>query len=363
MSDPVSELEMPKTAQVMARIRSSIVSGQYSPGYRLPTFVEMEGDFAVGRAVIQQALAELKRDGFIRSEGRRGLFVTENPPHLYQYALVLPSLPGDPGNSQLMVALQNEAMRIEKSDPQRRFRFYFGICPNSDSAESIDQLRDDIQNHRLAGLIIHHDSAAVLESIAPVLSGIPRVYLWADETSTNMSPALTVDGTQLLRRALEYLKNDGRQRIALVQMGGTNIDVDFQKLFDEASLEWHAPWTQWVGRSHPAVAEGLVSLLMDGRAERRPDAIIVTDDNLVPYVGSSLISNGIKVGKELRLVAHCNWPWPPPSVLPMTRIGFDVREVLERAINTISQQQEGIAPERCHRIPAKFEWEHKNGGN
>lgn len=346
-------IPIPKTEKVKASIRSAILDGTYRPSRRLPTFAEMESDFAVGRAVIQQAVEALKRDGFIRSESGRGLFVTENPPHLYQYGLVMSGSP-ESGWDHLTTALNKEALLIEQNDPQHGFRFYYGMRAGAD--EPLRQLRDDIDSHRLAGLVVDPVAATVLDSALAPGSGPPRVYLWADE-HTGMTPCLTVDGSQLLERSLNYLKERGRKRVALLQISNTNNYMDFRKLFADAGMEHHHPWIQSVGRNDPASTESLIALLMDYRFDVRPDGLIIADDNLVPAVSRGLLRAGVKVGDELELVAHCNWPWPPQSVLPMTRIGFDVREVLQRAIRTISQLQAGETPEPYQRVRAQFEWE------
>lgn len=346
--------EEPKTEQVKSRIRSGIVTGRYRPDHRLPTFAEMEGDFVVGRAVIQRAVEALKRDGFIRSEGRNGLFVTENPPHLFQYGLVMPFSPGDAGWEQLMSALHSEAHRLEKLDTHRRFCFYHGIMEGEASAKHMPRLEDDLAEHRLAGLIIHHQSVKQVETLLGEYRQFPRVYLWADQTS-GVSPCLTVDGPQLMERALHLLKAKGRQRIAVLQMGGTNRHLDHKAMFAQVGLRYHAPWMQWVGRSDPAYAENIVSLLMDYPADQRPDGLVIADDNLVTPVSSGLVAAGIRVSLDLDVVAHCNWPWLAPSVLPMARIGFDVREVLRRAIQMIDQQQQGIPLATYQRVPAVFE--------
>jgi DNA-binding LacI/PurR family transcriptional regulator len=311
--------------------------------------------------VLQHAIAALKRDGFVRSDGRRGLFVTENPPHLFQYGLVMPSAPGDPGWCQLMTALNNEAYRIERTDPQRRFRFYYGVEAGPGAAKSLAQLGDDLRNHRLAGLVIHYATAPLLADVLTPDLDVPRIYLWADQAS-GVTPCLTTNGGQLIERSLRLLKERGRRRVAVVHMGGTDVNVNHAAMFSAAGLAYHAPWVQWVGRSDPAVAERLVALLMDYPPEARPDALIVTDDNLVPHVSSGLVAAGVRVGEELELVAHCNWPWPPRSVLPMVRIGFDVRAVLQGAIDAITRQREGKAAEPYQRVPALFEWEIAAGG-
>lgn len=356
MAEPVI-LHEPKTEQIMARIRASIVAGHYRPGLRLPTFAEMETDFSVGRAVIQRALEELKREGFVRSEGRKGLYVTENPPHLFQYGLVLPSSPGDPGWCQLMTALNNEAYRIEQADSLRRFRFYYDMKPRGAKPATQQQLQEDMQAHRLAGLIIHRESASLVDEVTEVAPKVPHVHLFADARTGVAAPCITVDAAELINRALRLLHDKGRRRVAILAMSGTHEDIKYNEVFAEAGLEYHAPWVQWIARSDPGTCEHLVSLLMDYSKKSRPDAFIVADDNLVPYVSSGLVAAGIRAGDDLDLVAHCNWPWPPRSVLPMVRIGFDLREMMRRALETIALQHTAGTPEPYQLIKPQFEWE------
>lgn len=56
--------------QVAEALRQRIRSGELAPSTRLPTQRELAGEFAVSRAVIRQALAELEREGYLGSRGR-----------------------------------------------------------------------------------------------------------------------------------------------------------------------------------------------------------------------------------------------------------------------------------------------------
>ncbi len=58
------------TDEVAARIKNSILNGDYTPGDALPIEKEMVAQFGVSRVVVREALKELKSKGFI--EIRRG---------------------------------------------------------------------------------------------------------------------------------------------------------------------------------------------------------------------------------------------------------------------------------------------------
>lgn len=67
----------PLWKRLAIQIRQDIASGQLTPGAQLPTEVQMSERFSVSRFTIRQALADLERQGLIRIEHGRGLFVAE----------------------------------------------------------------------------------------------------------------------------------------------------------------------------------------------------------------------------------------------------------------------------------------------
>jgi len=54
------------------------------------------------------------------------------------------------------------------------------------------------------------------------------------------------------------------------------------------------------------------------------------------------------------VVAHCNFPWSVP-VLPMQRVGFDTRQIMESAVNVIDLQRQGQRAPTVTRIGAVLE--------
>ncbi len=77
------ESELPRTsglgASLAARLVAMIRAGEFKPGDRLPTEMQLVGRFAVSRAVVREAIARLKSDGYVESRQGSGAFVAAKP--------------------------------------------------------------------------------------------------------------------------------------------------------------------------------------------------------------------------------------------------------------------------------------------
>jgi DNA-binding LacI/PurR family transcriptional regulator len=107
-------------------------------------------------------------------------------------------------------------------------------------------------------------------------------------------------------------------------------------------------WALHVG----AVGCERVTELLFGRADK-PDAIFVTDDNLVAPLLAGLESAKVEPKKDVYVIAHCNWPRPEGRAEQVEHIGFDVREVLLAAKECIDAQRRG-EPSPTLVIPPRF---------
>jgi DNA-binding LacI/PurR family transcriptional regulator len=264
------------------------------------------------------------------------------------------SAPGEPGWTQLMGAITREAYRIEQDDPHANFMFFHGVQDKDTFTRTVALLADEMRAHRLAGLILAPKTFHLVEHADLAEVHVPRVYLWASDAS-GLTPTVGVDSSQLIRRSLQLLKSKGRRRIAIVHMAETTLTIDHKALFTEVGLTFHRPWIQHIGRSHPEFAHDTALLLMDYPAAQRPDGLIIADDTLIQPISRGLITSGVNIVHDLELVAHCNWPWPVESVLPLTRIGFDMREIMRHAIDAIRAQRESRTPTASIKVEALFE--------
>ena len=345
-----------KTRQVLSALRKRITDGRYRPGDKLPTYDEMEAEFDVSRMVLQQAVGRLRDDGFVRSFNRKGLFVSDAPPHLCRVALLFADSPGDPTWSRMNSALSNETRRLAREHADWRFKIFDGMVGKPTSATKFAELQDDIRARRVAGIVYTPRTFELRSNRAADAPAIPQAFLSA-HASEGLSPVIDLDSNRLYQRALTRLVEKGRRRIAILHMADTTFDVNHDALFAEVGLKVHKPWIQWVGRSHPEFAEKLVPLLLDYPATQRPDGLIIADDNLIEHASAGVVASGVRVGVDLDVIAHCNWPWPLPSILPIERIGFDATDLLRRAIEGILAQRDHAAFPAEQKVPPLFEWE------
>ncbi|QDO95846.1 FadR family transcriptional regulator [Ferrovibrio terrae] len=78
-----TDSELPRatglSATLAGRLAALIHAGDLGPGDRLPTEKQLVERFAVSRAVVREAIARLKTDGFVESRQGSGAFVAAKP--------------------------------------------------------------------------------------------------------------------------------------------------------------------------------------------------------------------------------------------------------------------------------------------
>ncbi|HUU68288.1 MAG TPA: hypothetical protein VM186_02090 [Planctomycetota bacterium] len=88
-----------------------------------------------------------------------------------------------------------------------------------------------------------------------------------------------------------------------------------------------------------------------GRFER-PDGLIISDDNPVEPATAGLVDAGVRVPKDLTVVAHANSPWPTASYVKAKRLGFDCLRLIQIAVDSIDAQRCGLPCPQFTSVPA-----------
>lgn len=78
---------VPLYIQVASVMRRRIETGQWQPGQKISTLVELESEFEVARVTIRQAIDILREEGLLRSQQGRGTFVAEKPAERHWFEL------------------------------------------------------------------------------------------------------------------------------------------------------------------------------------------------------------------------------------------------------------------------------------
>ncbi|MEX1015808.1 MAG: GntR family transcriptional regulator [Phycisphaeraceae bacterium] len=349
-----------KQRLVSEQIRREIIEGQFAPGAQLPTRTELERRFAVSTITVQRALDRLAAEGFIHARGRRGTYVAENPPHLSRYGLVFAHHDSEARPwPRFWTALHNEAKRLEQSEPGREVTIFCDADPHGRSAEA-QRLMRSVKAHRLAGLVFCFQPNWLSGTPALEESGVPRVAITHDSGLPGVT-AIKLDTASLLDRALDVLAEQGRKRVAMVTVGSIYASAADRERFHaglaDRGMSTQPYWYQVLDVNRPQWARECLHLLMNDGQKHRPDGVIIANDNLVEHASAGLIAAGVRVPEDASIVAHGNFPWPTPSVLPVTRLGFDAREVLRVCFDSIDAQRRGeaVEPEAERWVKVKFE--------
>ena len=344
-----------KCNKILTDLRRRITANLWPPGGQLPTREELEKKYKASSRTVQRALTQLINDGFVRADGRRGTFVVDHPPHLSNYGLVFPFCPSQSDWSGHWEALTTAARTIMGGKPGTITQYYGMESPSNTAA--YETLLADVCSHRLAGLVF--SSPPYLLAKTPVLleKGIPRVAVMAPGMFPNVG-AVVYDADSYVRKALDYLAGHGCRRIGIIQHSSQRSEDTeaHRKLLQQIAargLGLQPHWVQGVTPHTPGLTRNLVELLMRRPKADRPDGLLVTDDNIVTDVAAGLLAAGVNVPDQLRVVAHANFPCPPPAAVPVWYLGYDMAEVLHLAMAYIDCARRGDTPAEPMVVPAR----------
>lgn len=333
-----------KRQQLEETIRAEIISGALAPGSRLPTYEGLNHRFNASRATFQHVLNTLKQEGFLRGVERQGVFVADRLPHLTRFGLLFDSSEHD---NMFLAKLRREAMR-QNREGEVEFAVFHGDAPADGKpvAGPWRELRAQLAARRLAGLCFFFCPADpdILELLEE-FPDIPKV-LYDDYPGFDRLSVLRLDPVSCAERGLRCLQEAGTSRLAVIARGEQPLA---QCVFERAvqfGLEARPEWLHAVPVHYTATAENLVRLLLSLPEENRPDALYITDDNLLNIVQSGIVKAGIRVPEQLAVVCHTNFPDAPEAVLPVSKVGYDVRELLARSVEVLREAARELRPVR-----------------
>jgi DNA-binding GntR family transcriptional regulator len=73
------EPEIPRWRQVYAVLHERVLDGTYQPGARLPSAMDICGEFGISQVTAKRVLSELRKAGLAEMQPGIGTFVTELP--------------------------------------------------------------------------------------------------------------------------------------------------------------------------------------------------------------------------------------------------------------------------------------------
>lgn len=348
--------EVSSTTEVVERIKAMIVAGDARPGNRLPTQRALQRTLGTTKVTVQRAFDLLSEQGFIYSGGSRGTFVSSHPPHVFRYALVLPAV-HEPGNwSAFWTSLAAESVAAEKKNGCRIAVFH-GVDAGFQSPDA-SRLLCEMETHQLAGVIFAFPWRYLDGTPLFRVANVPKVAIMSEPAGDSV-PALRLDYQSFFDRALDYLVNRGRKRIAALNpiLLARDYETAFLTGLKNRGLEGKLAWWLPVSLGTPETARAYTRLLVASEPANRPDALIISDDNLVDHVLAGLEDSGVRVPEDLEILAHGNFPLVNPSGPPLRRLGYAVTDVLGTCLDLLDMQRSGNAAPPLTGVQPVFEEE------
>lgn len=344
-----------KQAEIAAVLRRQIVVGDHAPGSRLPTWDELGRRFGVSRPTLRLALGDLKAQGFIEPDSTRGTFVSRKPPCRHRYGVVFHEAPGQIGWNRLYAALAQQAAALSQSG-DRQLELFCGVSAH-EICEPRRKILEEVENQCFAGLI-QVGGVSLMPDPRWQSMELPRVAICKPRNVPSLSslPSLALDWESFWTKSLDWVQSRGRRRVAMLAID-YHPQAGLCEIARQRGLICKPAWHQVGSLRFPAAAGHVMQLLTDPSLGEKPDAIIITDDNLVEPAIGGLLASGVRVGDELDVVAHCCWPWPVPTMPQVKRLGFDAGELLTSAIDMLDAQRRGESDSSRGNLPARFEEE------
>lgn len=350
-------LSQRRSLSVASAIRKRIVRGEFRPGSQLPTWDCLEEEYSVGRNTLVRAISKLKEQRYIYSSSTRGTYVVERPPHLSNYALVFHDRPGiDPWN-RFWAGLTERAAEFEV---QRacRITIKYGVRDEYNN-EALRQLVEEVEGDQYAGVIYVGEPDRIGPQILR-MRDLPQVVIMSKCEQANL-PKVDIDRPSFVAKTVDWLRARGHKKVAILSSQPSTIHDYLHRGILDAGFDLRPEWFLSASASYPATAEPIIRLLLCSAQPDLPDALVISNDNLVDPALAAVVAMGKRVPEELDLLTHCNWPTQKGHIVPTTRLGYDVRDLLGRCIRAIDDRRAGRDVPEVIQVPALFEDEIRGG--
>lgn len=328
-----------KYREILSDLRSRIYTGEFAPNSQLPLRRELLAQYGASTDTLQKVINTLNREGFLESFGASGTRVSATPPHLYDIGIIVPVKHEE---DEIWDSLFENFIDIctelgQKNVMPYRFRFYYDIEKHKPDSSEFTQLLNDIENHRLAGLIVlQHLRLSV--SMINELGSVPMVFLTARSFSNPNIICLSQNYPLFMELIGDEIVRQGVKRPLLI----ANTGIAYEDMLRYITVLERRSDIRILPEFFQAVtlcaeAASWYRQTLRGAFFRSdpPDSVVVINENIMPF----LIDFFQGKYASIPLISHCNFPVKHKRrYAGVTRIGLDVREVLRSALVEIERK-------------------------
>jgi DNA-binding LacI/PurR family transcriptional regulator len=330
------------------RIVATIASGELVPGQRMLARRSMVEKYQATIVTVQKALAQLEEAGVVRSDGWQGTFVSEHPPCLTRFGILIPDLRDDDGRfpSLYFDSLATTAKEVGKVR-ECEWVVFDGLLA---SGKRLKTLRSDLAHHRLAGLatLFSRQMVPLIQELTSY--NVPILQIGGPAPLPGCRH-LDFDRATLAALVARRLVDAGSHAPLVAVLGNTDpshLDV-YRQALAQHRLELAPGAMMGFDHRHPGWLGEWLAGQWQRPAGQRPDGLLLLDDNFIGSAAQAMDRLGIVAGRDLPVVAYVNYPC---DRLPAGCIGVgcDSRVVLRMASEELLRARRG-QPASAEPIP------------
>lgn len=325
-----------RTEEIIQDLRRRIIGGEFAVGGTLPRRHLLLEHYDASNMTVQRAINQLAEEGFLVSRGSKGIFLSATPPNRFRYALVVqPSeVRMEIKDDTLWSAVENAVELYHEKHPEYSFSYYTIRESGAHQPEYL-RLKEDLKNGLLAGAIIPRSlDDELLEGLRPHPIA---VYTRLEEHVHGIR--FFHDWISMTNLALEQLKQHHARKAALIMIATTDQRVieSIEKTVLASDLQSCPEWIQGVFQLSSQHSWGgrLIALLYKQGMPDVPDGLIVLNENLLPSILAELKRLGLKPGKDVHVVSHCNIPAIHAFQKNVDYVAFNQETLLSRSIEAL----------------------------
>ena len=350
VAHPIRGIDIPRTAlsrtkrlAIAETLRHEILLGKYAIGSRFPSEHALMRRFGVARATITQALADLKRDGILRSCVGSGSYVTTLAKGRGAIGLIVP----DRGRTEIFEPICSAICReVVKLGYEVLSHDVLNGTAEERKAEAVGFARRCVENH-VAGVIMEPIELVpgkdeTTEEILAVLKtmDIPVVLIDRDiipPPGRSSYDLVGIDNFLVGYRAGAHMVDCGARRIAFVSFRDSAPTVPSRiKGVAQAALDGGLRW----GRRNAVEldfgdAHALAEVM---RGDRAPDAIVCANDSTAAFVERTLGAIGLAVPDDVLVAGIDDVSCARGAKVPLTTFRQPCDEIGKVAIRTLVER-------------------------
>ena len=311
----------PKFKVILDALRESVISGEYREGARLPSETDLVRRFGVSRMTIVKAFKELQQQGLVVRRPGSGTFVAPNGQESRLFGLLIPEL----GQTEIFEPIC-QGMTQYKSETKVSLLWGNSFVKSDQNEIVARELCEEFIRQKVAGvffapleLIPTKDEVNRMVVASLNKARIPVVLL---DRCIDAYPAraeydlVGIDNRRAAYGATLHLVGVGAKRIAFLgkKLSASTVDARIagyrEALFASDVLRGE----DLVSRGDPS-DESLVQSILH---KQRPDAFLCANDHTAATLMKTLISLGVPIPKEIRIVGIDDVKYASLLPIPLT---------------------------------------------